>query len=80
MIDQSAVSEELNSQKLGKVFEVLVEGYDNIIKQYFGRTYGDSEDIDGKVFFTSKKKLNPGEFVNVEITDYMEYDLFGKTK
>lgn len=80
MIDQSAVSEELNSRKLGKIFEVLVEGYDNIIKQYFGRTYGDSEEIDGKVFFTSKKRLSPGEFVNVEITDYMEYDLFGKTK
>ncbi len=80
MIDQAAVSEELNSKKVGKIFEVLVEGYDSIIKQYFGRTYGDSEEIDGKVFFTSKKKLNPGEFVDVEITDYMEYDLYGKIK
>lgn len=80
MIDQTAVSEELNSKKVGKSFEVLVEGYDSIIKQYFGRTYGDSEEIDGKVFFVSKKKLSPGEFVNVEITDYMEYDLYGKTK
>lgn len=80
MIDQSAVSEELNSKKVGKIFEVLVEGYDSIIKQYFGRTYGDSEEIDGKVFFTSKKKLIPGEFTEVEITDYMEYDLYGKTK
>ncbi len=78
MIDQAAVSEELNSKKVGKSFEVLVEGYDSIIKQYFGRTYGDSEEIDGKVFFTSKKKLSPGEFANVEITDYMEYDLYGK--
>ncbi len=80
MIDQAAVSEELNSKKVGKSFEVLVEGYDSIIKQYFGRTYGDSEEIDGKVFFTSKKKLSPGEFVDVEITDYMEYDLYGKIK
>lgn len=80
MIDQAAVSEELNSKKVGRSFEVLVEGYDSIIKQYFGRTYGDSEEIDGKVFFTSKKKLSPGEFVDVEITDYMEYDLYGKIK
>ncbi len=78
MIDQSAVSEELNSKKVGKVFEVLVEDYDSIIKQYFGRTYGDSEEIDGKVFFTSSKKHNPGDFVKVEILDYMEYDLYGK--
>ncbi len=80
MIDQAVVSEELNSKKVGKIFEVLVEGYDSIIKQYFGRTYGDSEEIDGKVFFTSRKKLSPGEFTNVEITDYMEYDLYGKIK
>ncbi len=80
MIDQSAVSEELNSKKVGTTFEVLVEGYDNIIKQYYGRTYGDSEEIDGKVFFTSKTKLQPGDFAEVEIDDYMEYDLYGVCK
>ena len=80
MIDQSAVSEELNSKKVGKTFEVLVEGYDNLIKQYYGRTYGDSEEIDGKVFFTSDTKLQSGDFANVEITDYMEYDLYGVCK
>ena len=80
MIDQSAVSEELNSKKVGKTFEVLVEGYDNLIKQYYGRTYGDSEEIDGKVFFTSDTKLQSGDFSNVEITDYMEYDLYGVCK
>ena len=79
MIDQAAVSEELNSKKVGKIYEVLVEGYDNIIKQYYGRTYGDSEEIDGKVFFTSKTKYNSGDFADVEITDYMEYDLYGKS-
>ena len=78
MIDQAAVSEELNSKKVGKAFEVLVEGYDSIIKQYFGRTYGDSEEIDGKVFFASDEKHQPGDFVSVEILDYMEYDLYGK--
>ena len=80
MIDQSAVSEELNSKKVGKTFEVLVEGYDNLIKQYYGRTYGDSEEIDGKVFFTSATKLQSGDFADVEITDYMEYDLYGICK
>ncbi len=80
MVDQAAVSEELNSKKVGKIFEVLVEGYDNIIKQYYGRTYGDSEEIDGKVFFGSKTKHSAGDFVQVEITDYMEYDLYGTAK
>ncbi len=77
MVDQAAVSEELNQRRIGKSIETLVEGYDAIIKQYYGRTYGDSEDIDGKVFFTSRTKLNSGEFVNVRITDYTEYDLYG---
>lgn len=78
MVDQAAVSEDLNMQRNGNVFEVLVEGYDAIIKQYYGRTYGDSEEIDGKVFFTASKKLNPGEFVLVKIEDYTEFDLYGK--
>ncbi len=78
MVDQAAVSEQLNEKRKGKIFEVLTEGYDAVIKQYFGRTYGDSEEIDGKVFFTSKAKLDAGDFVNVKIGDCSEYDLFGE--
>lgn len=80
MVDQAAVSEELNQRRVGKVLDALVEGYDPIIKQYFGRTYGDSDEIDGKVFFTSKTKLAAGDFVPVVIEDYSEYDLYGKVK
>ena len=89
MVEQIGISEEINSAKVGKTFEVLVEGYDAIIKQYYGRTYADSIEIDGKVFFTANVgdgvldvpqdnvKLNPGDFVQVKITESMEYDLFG---
>ncbi len=80
MVDQAAVSEELNQRRVGRSIETLVEGYDAIIKQYYGRTYGDSEDIDGKVFFTSKTRLTSGEFVKVKITDYSEYDLYGEAE
>ena len=78
MIEQAAVSEELNRAKIGKTFEVLTEGYDAIIKMYFGRSYADSAEVDGKVFFKSKDKLNEGDFVDVLIEDAMEYDLYGK--
>ncbi len=78
MIDQAAVSEDLNAARVGKTYEVLCEGYDSIIKQYYGRSYADSAEIDGKVFFTSQKKCAEGEFVKVQITDYMEFDLYGE--
>lgn len=78
MVEQAAVSEELNNKKIGKTYEVLVEGYDSIIKLYFGRSYMDSAEVDGKVFFKSSEKINEGEFVNVLIDDAMEYDLYGK--
>lgn len=78
MVEQAAVSEELNNQKIGKTYEVLVEGYDSIIKLYYGRSYMDSAEVDGKVFFKSSEKINEGELVNVLIDDAMEYDLYGK--
>ena len=56
----------------------MCEGYDSIIKQYYGRSYADSAEIDGKVFFTSEKRCAEGEFVKVRITDYMEFDLYGE--
>lgn len=78
MVDQAEISEGINQKKVGKTFEVLVEGYDNIVKMYYGRTYADSEEIDGKVFFISQKACADGEFVLVKINDYMEYDLYGE--
>ncbi|MBR5614359.1 MAG: 30S ribosomal protein S12 methylthiotransferase RimO [Clostridia bacterium] len=80
MVDQSAVSEELNQKKVGKTFEVLTEGYDAIVKMFYGRTYGDSEEIDGKVFFTASDKPDIGDFVKVKISDYTEYDLYGEAE
>ena len=56
---------------------VLVEGKDEIIKSYYGRTYADSIEIDGKVFFKSDKLLKEGDFASVKIEQVLEYDLFG---
>lgn len=77
MMIQSEIAEEQNQQKIGDTVCVLVEDRDEIIKSYYGRTYADSEEIDGKVFFKSDRKILPGEFVNVKVEQSMEYDLFG---
>ncbi len=74
---QQRISYSLNNQKVGKVYEVLVE--DMIEKNlYSGRTYMDSPDIDGLVFIKTHNELEYGEYVNVKITDALEYDLMGE--
>lgn len=68
-----------NSQKdVGKVLEVLVEGFDSQENVYFGRSYKDSPEIDGKVIFTCEKEIAKGDFVNVQITAVNDYDLIGE--
>ena len=75
---QLTIAEEKNEEKVGKVLEVLVEGYDDYIKCYFGRTEGDAPEVDGKIFFMSPKELNFGDFVNVRVNDCINYDLLGE--
>lgn len=78
MNDQQGITLEKNSQKVDSVKEVLIEGYDDYIKCYFGRTRDDAPEIDGKVFFISPKPLVLGTFQNVRINDSLEYDLLGE--
>ncbi len=77
MLIQSEIAQEQNAKKIGSNIRVLVEEKDEIIKSYYGRTYADSEEIDGKVFFKSDRKIESGEFVDVLVEQSMEYDLFG---
>ena len=69
---------------IGKTVTVLVEGYDAVSENYYGRTYADAYDIDGKIFFSNevgKSRFTPGQFVLVEVTDcYDDYDLIGEAK
>ncbi|MBQ4290106.1 MAG: 30S ribosomal protein S12 methylthiotransferase RimO [Clostridia bacterium] len=69
-------------QLTGTVATVLNEGYDTVSEMYFGRTYADAYEIDGKVFYSvpsGKRKIAEGEFVRVKITNCMgDYDLIGE--
>ncbi len=73
------VTEELNLKKIGKTYTVLCEGFDTVAEVYYGRSYLDAPDVDGRVYFTSKKKISVGEFVDVKITEALDYDLVGIT-
>ena len=74
---QLDISASLQEEKIGSVIPVLCEGYDAVAKIYFGRSEADAPDVDGKIYFSSKKKIQEGEFVLVEITEAMDYDLIG---
>lgn len=78
MDTQARIVEEYNAAQVGKTVEVLVESYDRYAESWFGRTAADAPDIDCKVFFTTKTRVQPGDFVQVEITDYMDWDLIGE--
>ena len=78
MEDQYVIAAEKNEEKIDRVVEVLIEGWDDYIKCYFGRSDADAPEIDGKVFFMSDRPLVIGEYVFVRINDCLEYDLLGE--
>lgn len=75
---QMGIAAEKNEEKVGTLQEVIIEGWDDYIKCYFGRTQGDAPEVDGKIFFMSTKPLVIGEFVMVRINDCLDYDLLGE--
>ncbi len=77
MQTQLTVAEELNENKVGKTLTVLCDGFDTVAEIYYGRSYADAPDVDGKVYFKSKKRVAPGEFVSVKIEEALDYDLVG---
>ena len=79
MDDQMAIMDQQGQALLGQTLEVLVEGFDRWAECWFGRSYRDAPDIDGKVFFTAPgKRPRLGSFVKVKITESMDADLTGE--
>ena len=78
MQTQLTFTEDLAEAKVGSVVNVLCDGFDAVAEVYYGRSYADAPDVDGKVYFTSKRKINPGAFIEVKITEALDYDLVGE--
>ena len=64
-------------KRVGKTVRVLTEGVSDDGIFYFGRSYAEAPDSDGKIYFTSEKELEPGDMVNVKLLIAEEYDLTG---
>ncbi len=78
MEQQSRISDAFNRSRVGQTLEVLVESYDRYAECWFGRSAADAPDIDCKVFFTTKHRVQPGDFVKIKITEPMDWDLMGE--
>lgn len=74
---QSGVLDDYNTSRHGEVMDVLCEGWDDEQQLWFGRTYADSVEVDGHVYFQSDAEPQSGEFVPVLITESLGPDLLG---
>lgn len=77
MDEQLRIFDEENEKKIGTTVEVVTEGFDRLAECWYGRSAADAPEIDGKIFFTSDRKLAVGEFVKVSVDDLLDYDLIG---
>ena len=78
MQTQLTVAEEKTAERVGSTLTVLCEGYDRISEVYHGRSFADAPDVDGRVYFKSSRSVSAGEFVEVHITEALDYDLVGE--
>ncbi|MBO7185008.1 MAG: 30S ribosomal protein S12 methylthiotransferase RimO [Oscillospiraceae bacterium] len=74
---QSAIMDDYNAAIIGRTLDVLVDGYDEEYEQYFGRTYADSPEIDGRVWIATQEDISEGDFVQVCIDGLIDGDLTG---
>lgn len=75
---QSDIIDDYNDSALGTEREVLCEGFDGQAQMYFGRSYAESPEIDGRIYFTADQEVEPGTFVTVRLTGTMDGELTGE--
>ena len=76
---QSDIIDDYNESLLGEEREILCEGFDSQAQMFFGRSYAESPDIDGRIWFTAEEEPAPGTFVTVRFTGTMDGELTGET-
>ncbi|MBE6949461.1 MAG: 30S ribosomal protein S12 methylthiotransferase RimO [Ruminococcaceae bacterium] len=65
---QFDVMDEFNNSRIGTTTTVLCEGFDEESGCWYGRSYAESPDVDGRVLFTGED-IEPDEFYEVRITE-----------
>ncbi|UJJ31681.1 30S ribosomal protein S12 methylthiotransferase RimO [Halopseudomonas maritima] len=76
MAHQQAISTARLQQKIGKTIQVIIDEVDE--EGPIGRSVADAPEIDGNVYLDTDEALQPGDLVNVVVTDADEYDLWAQ--
>ena len=74
---QSEIMDDWCDSMIGKTMEILVDGFDEEAEQFYGRSYADSPDIDGRVWIATDEPIREGQFVTVTIDGCIDGDLSG---
>lgn len=80
---QAEISRKKNESLIGTVQRVIIDGHDPESERFFGRTQAHAPEVDGVVYFqdgiseVERKKMRPGEMIDVKITQALDYDLIG---
>ncbi len=75
---QQEIAFEKAQDRIGNVYEVLIEGKIPEANAYAGRTYMDAPNVDGLIFVVTDEEIMSGAFVKVKVTGAQEYDLIGE--
>ncbi len=76
---QAEISRRKNEALIGTAQEVMIQGYDPDVGKFAGRTQAHAPEVDGLVYIESGAgaRIRPGNFVDVRITQALDYDLIG---
>ncbi len=75
---QGEIMDEYHSSLVGQTLDVLCEGYDRLSEVWFGRSFADSPDVDGKIFFTAEKgAVSEGQLCRVRIDELLDGEPLG---
>lgn len=79
MREQLEINAERQESRIGDTLTILCEGYDYVSEAYYGRSYGDAPDVDGKIYFMAPKEAyQVGDFVDITVIEALDYDLIGE--
>ncbi len=75
---QKGISLALNSERVGKDMRVIIDRTEG--EFYIARSQYDSPEVDEEILIPITREFEIGDMVNIRVTDYDEYDLYGEIK